>query len=148
MRTTILLLLAFVPGCVGYHVKPMRFRTMQPSTAFDRALAAVKLHAGKTRLIDRKNGIIRSDWLKGNQLAGNYYQFNVTVSQNNADQSASITVRIRVARCNLVTKVAADKAKWCDTAVSPGGSELAAFNRFTATFKEDVFRFQAAVEQQ
>jgi hypothetical protein len=131
-------------GCATYRITPMRFRTMQPDDAFPRALTSMETHTGAIRTKDRKRGTIRSRWIEGSVMGGLFYQYVVGVLPNAADGSASVTVKLRVVRCNLVTKFSEDKARWCDPDVAPTKTEVVAFDRFRASFRADVFRHQEA----
>lgn len=142
----VLVSLGVVLGCATSHIEPVRFRTMQPESAFDRVVAAMKVHGGGVREVNPEAGMVRSRWYHtgfnygyGKQIS---YYFIAMVAQNPKDRSADVSLRAQVLLCGVADRKLhpEDLESRCEPGPVVPSEVNERFERLKRHVKEDVFR--------
>ena len=138
-------------ACRPAALSPVRFRTLAPSTAFERAVASVQTVCGGVHRADEKAGKIVSDWWDADFGQGIppkfiYVRYLVSVVPNRADDSADVRVEPQAVLCPLWASKEADKrVSDCGPLESQFGAVVPSsvyehHARVTRSIEEDVFR--------
>lgn len=143
-RNLALLSMACLAGCAMAHLKPTRFRTMQPQGALARLEQSIAQHAGGVASKEA-NGRVLSKWTRtmfrygeGKKIA---YRITGAVLNNSADGSADVSLVMDAYTCPEETLATVDPAKDCQHIDGPVPQVLA--DRFRATseaIRDGVFR--------
>lgn len=145
---TVLLISAVVlgAGCATTRVQDARFRTLQPSTAFDRAVAAMEQHANGVHQANAQTGVIVSKWIDpdfGWGIPPRYlfYRYRATVVPNPADGSADVRLGVQAVYCGVLDSRDPDRmSSECGPPEHIPGSVVEQIARVQDDFKTDVFR--------
>lgn len=149
MRALILfssLALANLTGCYVKRVDDHRFRTLQPQTAFVRAVAAVEQHCRGVHRADPETGVIIGNWIDANYGMGIppqflWYRYRVTVVDNPADGSADVRLSLQAVYCGLLDSRHPDRRESdCNPPVHIPSEVREEFSVLQQRFQEDVFR--------
>lgn len=153
LRSAVVLALTgsvLLTGCRPKPMQSLRFRSLQSSTAFARAVTSLETQVGVHRA-SREAGTIVSDWWDPNIGQGIppkyiYVRWAVSVSENPSDDSADIRVRPQAVLCSVLASKDPDRrARECGPLDQAHGaivpdSIYERHEELVQTLKEDVFR--------
>ncbi len=133
-------------GCGPKRVDDLHFRTLQPESAFDRAVASVEHHGRGVYQSDPQRGVVHSNWIDADFGMGIpprylWYRYVVTVVPNRADASADVRLSLQAVSCGVFDSRAPDRmAKECGPPEHIPARVLREFERVKAELERDVFR--------